>query len=329
MHVDRNASARMTIGSVGSTWALPFILLLVAVLAIGCVFFAYLCQWRQRAPAPDRRTPDHLPDTGQAQHLPPRDDEVEGRGAAMRREDAEAGSGVPARHAAAACDGAPEVLVAADALLAERPAEALPLFARATRLAPDCAAAWSGVASAQVALLQPDEALAAATRTLQLAPDDAAAWCSQSWALGCLRRYKPALVAAQHALALAPDDPSSWETQANALYCLRRYQEAVTSYEHALALAPERGTAWDGLADAQACLRRFDQALAAYEQVTTLDPTDMLAWANQADMLMRLRRSAEAVHAYDHALALDPDFVPARQGKDAALRALGHPPTAP
>ncbi|HET7291934.1 MAG TPA: tetratricopeptide repeat protein [Vicinamibacteria bacterium] len=104
------------------------------------------------------------------------------------------------------------LLLKASLLLETREGEAaLDLHERATRLAPESAEAWNGLARCLHALARDQEALSAAERARGLLPvgdnfrQASPVYLTLVWCLRELRRYKEALAAAEEGLERCPD----------------------------------------------------------------------------------------------------------------------------
>jgi tetratricopeptide (TPR) repeat protein len=121
------------------------------------------------------------------------------------------------------------------------------------------------------------EAVPLFERATQLAPRSFDAWANLGRAYGQMQQDGPALDADDHALSIDDKLPWVWSNKGAALRDLARYEEALAAYEQALTLDPKYVLAWNNKGNALHSLTRYEEALAAYEQATTLDPTNALA----------------------------------------------------
>nr|MBA2676973.1 tetratricopeptide repeat protein [Ktedonobacteraceae bacterium] len=138
-----------------------------------------------------------------------------------------------------------------------RHAEALPLFQRASQIAPQSFDAWFNLAYTLNKLHHYEAALSAHNRALSLQPNGNALWS--------LQRFQDALSAYNHALSLDPNFAVTWYSKGNALRNLQRFQDALAAFDHALSLDPNFTLAWYGKGNALWGLQRFQDALDAYD----------------------------------------------------------------
>lgn len=162
-------------------------------------------------------------------------------------------------------------------------------------------------------------------RATQLAPDNFDAWFNLGLARNEAHQYGKDIEAYDRALALKPNDAAIWYNKGIALYDLKRLDEALAVYERALALDPNYALAWDGKGTVLYELKRLDESLAAYECALARDPNFAFALHNKGFILSELKRHDEALAAYDRALALGLGQYEsfAWENKATALRALG------
>jgi Tfp pilus assembly protein PilF len=203
---------------------------------------------------------------------------------------------------------APQPTENAEALLARgkalsaqmKYAEALPLFQRATQLAPRSFDAWAnlGLAYSETGQHGPD--IDAYDRALALDAQQAWVWTGKSSALRALGRNEEAQAAHDRATTLAPTFTFPWNGNGNALPDLKRHEEA---YEQALTLDPTNALAWYNKGDTLYKLNRYEEALLAYNR--EFDRNDPMDWRAHALVYRALGRTAEAKAAERRAKELE------------------------
>jgi tetratricopeptide (TPR) repeat protein len=166
------------------------------------------------------------------------------------------------------------------------------------------------------------EAVPLFERATQLAPRSFDAWANLGRAYNETGRHGPDVDAYDHALALDSQQNWVWNNKGNALRDLKRPEEALTAYERAITLDPTFAIAWSGKGSALYDLKRYEEALAAYERAITLDPTNAVAWSGKGSALNNLKRYEEALAAYERALTLGETAL-RWNNKAYPLRALG------
>lgn len=219
-----------------------------------------------------------------------------------------------------------DLLTRGRALIAQKQfAEALPLFERATQLAPGSPTAWGNLGVVLNMLKHWQDALAAHDQSLALTPNYDVAWNNKGVALNNLGRYTEALVAYDRALALNPKNLNAWVAKGEMLYRLKRHKETLVALDRALALDDKLAGVWCNKGRVLNDLGRFRKALAASDRALALDDKLAWAWYNKGEALYRLKRFEEALVALNRALALDPNEAAAwaaLAGKGTALHAL-------
>jgi tetratricopeptide (TPR) repeat protein len=221
-------------------------------------------------------------------------------------------------------ESADDLIARGKALAAQKQyAEAVPLFERATQLAPGDFDAWFQLGYSQAELGRWQEALVAYDRALTITPSSAASWTNKGNALYSLKRYAEALAAYERALAIDDTLAIRWTGKGSALNGLKRYDEALMAYEHALTLDPSFVLAWISKGRVLENVGRYAEALPAYERATSLAADSAEYWNDRADALRKLGRHEEALTAYSRALELSPSLIIAWNNKAISLRALG------
>lgn len=148
------------------------------------------------------------------------------------------------------------------------------------------------------------QALPLFERATQLAPASFDAWANLGYTDNMLQRWLEGLAAHDCALALDPNSVVAWDNKGAALNGLGRSAEALVACERALALDPNYALAWIGKGAALNDLKRYAEALAAYDRALALDPNFAIAWTNKAIALRALGREAEAREAERRAKAV-------------------------
>ncbi len=195
-----------------------------------------------------------------------------------------------------ASESADDLITRGRALTAQsKYAEALPLFERATQLAPGSFDAFANLGYTFIQLDRGEKALPALERATTLDPDSVIAWYNKGWALDEIQRYEEALAAYDRALALDPNYTDAWNNKGMALYNLGDLDKALIAYERALNLDENFAIAWYNKGTVLENQKRYEEALSAYER--GFDPNDVRDWSGKARCLRALGRNAEAEEA--------------------------------
>lgn len=196
-------------------------------------------------------------------------------------------------------------------------------FARVTRLAPDHATAWLGLAKAYQQLNFSADALAACETAVRHAPGHADAWAVVGTLQAQQKQFADALSAYQSAVALNPGDAYLWIQIAETLKSLQRPEEALAAYERVLSIDhPTHPVIWHNKGSLLDGLERYEEALAAYDRALALAPALFPALVNKGNTLLRLNRYEESLAAFDEALRQAAQFYPAWHGRGMALLCL-------
>jgi tetratricopeptide (TPR) repeat protein len=221
-------------------------------------------------------------------------------------------------------DSAEELVARGKALEAQRrQSEALPLFERATQLAPQSFVAWANLGVTLNLLEKWQKALLAHERATTLDPNDALAWNNKGVALGSLKRVEEALAAFERATTLDPNNAMGWGNKGRTLRDLARYPEALDAFDRALAIDPTDSRAWSDRGRALSSLEHSEEAVTAFDRAATYDPNNSRAWSNKGLALTSLKRYEEALTAYERATTLDPKYGLAWNNKGNLLLRLG------
>jgi len=208
---------------------------------------------------------------------------------------------------------ADELLVlAARAMKARRPDQALEAAGRAVALAPDRTDAWLLLGGAALEAGHFGRAEQALARAAALAPDRPFIPAQRARALVALGRWREAAEAAALAENLGPTDPLTHDTLGCAWSHINLPDRALAHFEAATRARPDRPDFWFNLGGGLRFLGKLDAAEEAYERAISGAPR--LATAHLA--LAGLRRWSETRNhlARLRTLAGDPEI----QGIDAA-----------
>lgn len=153
-------------------------------------------------------------------------------------------------------------------------AEALPLFVRATQLAPAVALYWLNRSGAERRLRHTDDAIASARRAFTLAADNPLACQMLAELLRLNNRDGEALEVLRALDPSTPRDAQHWLLEGSALMALREWQEAAVAFLQVLQLKPAHIDAYMQLGFALANLRRYGEAAECFRTVTILEPAE-------------------------------------------------------
>jgi len=172
------------------------------------------------------------------------------------------------------------MLASADLLiLAGRPAEAIPVLARALERGADPREGLIVRSRAHDLLGKNRAAEADCHEAITLDPQD---WRAHHQ-LGLLHfrhgRYDEAIVPWAEVTRLCPDNAGAHRNLGGAYFHLDRYEEAIEGFRRSIAINPN-AMAYYNLATTLFFLERYEESLAAYEQAVDLNPSDPVAWGN-------------------------------------------------
>jgi len=162
---------------------------------------------------------------------------------------------------------------------------ALRFFEEATRLDPDYARAWAGLALVYAVL--------PINFTPLLAADEA---------------WERLEAAAARALALDPELAEVHAARGLALHFAWRWDEAETAFRRALELDPSHPTAHQWYGEHLAKLGRGDEGVASVRRAIALDPLSLVAHSDLGLVLMLSNRLPEAAAQWDATVRMDPAF---------------------
>lgn len=238
-----------------------------------------------------------------------------------------------ARRAWPSCAGAWLASAAVETVLARFPAS-LPLYAKASRLAPSAAyvPAWRGVARALDERSRRAEGLKAALadfdRALSLgaSPSFVAPWRAE------LRHDLDDRDGALADLSAIPaDDPSSlWaRVERGEILCeCGRVDEALKEFDRLVAERPKAGWAWALRGRTLATTGKAAEGLRDLDRAVRLAPDSAATRAWRSEALRRLGRYREALKDLDRATALDPRYTLAWVWRGRLKLLLGRPAAA-
>lgn len=152
--------------------------------------------------------------------------------------------------------------------------EALPLFVRATQLAPGVALYWLNRSGAERRLRHTDDAIASARRAFTLATDNPLACQMLAELLRLNNRDGEALEVLRALDPATPRDAQHWLLEGSALMALREWQQAAMAFLQVLQIKPAHIDAYMQLGFALANLRRFGEAAECFRTVTILEPAE-------------------------------------------------------
>ena len=194
-----------------------------------------------------------------------------------------------------------------DKWTAEEGSKSIDYFTEATRLDPEYALAYAGLADAYTALhglgvgvpaeLMP-KAKAAVARALEIDPELAEAYIAR----GLIRHfydwdYRGGNADFERAIALSPNSATAHHLYAKNLPVTLEFEKAFAEFEHALRLDPFSNGINKDLGETFYYARRFTEAIAQFERTLELEPGSPPA-------LMWLARSYEALGRQDEAVAV-------------------------
>jgi tetratricopeptide (TPR) repeat protein len=178
----------------------------------------------------------------------------------------------------------PDLIRAADALIARRPAEADALLrAVAARRPADPLVLWmQGDLASRAGRNAEAETLL--KRCLELAPGFTSARSAYALVLNWLERMPAVLAEADRLLVADPGNPLYRHLRASALYRLGEDAAAAEAYAAVLEAHPDSALTWMSYGHALKTLGRQAEAVAAYRRTLALDPTQGEAWWSLANL---------------------------------------------
>jgi protein O-GlcNAc transferase len=193
-------------------------------------------------------------------------------------------------------------------------------LARAVRLAPGHALAWTNLSIVALALARSAEAESHARQAIALDAANDAHWVNFGNALLQQGRWPEAAEAYRQAVARQPQNAAAWGNLATVAEQQGDLAAAQEAYERHLTLAPspEAAVMYAALLNRRA---QPQQAAHVLRQVVEQIPTMAAAWQELASALTLSGVPAEAEAAGRRALELDPASLRARQSLALALLA--------
>jgi protein O-GlcNAc transferase len=152
--------------------------------------------------------------------------------------------------------------------------EALPLFVRATQLAPGVALYWLNRSGAERRLHHAADAIASAREAFTLGTDNPLACQMLAELLRLNNRDAEALKVLRALDPATPRDAQHWLLEGSALMALREWQEAAVAFLQVLQLKPAHIDAYMQLGFALANLRRYGEAAECFRTVTMVEPAE-------------------------------------------------------
>jgi len=178
----------------------------------------------------------------------------------------------------------PDLIRAAEALIARRPAEADAILgAAAARRPGDPLVLWmQGDLASRTGRNAEAETLL--RRCLELAPAFTSARCAYALVLNWLERIPAVLAEAERLLAADPGNPLYRHLRASALYRLGEDAAAAEAYAAVLEAHPDSPLTWMSYGHALKTLGRQAEAVAAYRRALAHAPTLGEAWWSLANL---------------------------------------------
>jgi len=204
---------------------------------------------------------------------------------------------------------------------AGRHREALDLFQRFNKVAPDNAEGWRWNGDMQRILGNSSAAEAAYRRALELDPQNAALK-RLGTLLGQQGQHAEALDLFQQHNRVAPEDSEGWRLSGGSLLGLDRHGEAQADFLKALELNPH-SSALMGLGVVMDEMGRLREALDLFRRYNAIAPDDATGWRLTGLALEKLGRHQEAASAYRKGVALQDGDGYAWEGLGMSLEALG------
>lgn len=204
-----------------------------------------------------------------------------------------------------------------------RPAEAIILFRRASRLKPQDATIHNNIGNVLKQLGQQEAALESYEEALRLRPDYVDALGNKGRLLFALARFDAALGCYDKLLAITPDHIEAMIGRGNALIELCRYDAAISAFDRVLQINPDHAGALNNRGNALRLSQQFDAALICHDRAIILKPDQAEFHNNRGNTLRDLKRFSEALQAFDRALVLAPHYANAYSNRGNVLKDLG------
>ncbi len=175
------------------------------------------------------------------------------------------------------------------------------------KLAPDHPGALTYLGNAHAAMGQHEDAAKNYQRALRQAPNDAALLFNTGMSLNFAGKYKEAVEYFKKALNANPRHPHAHAGLGEALLAGGQVDEAIKHFTLALQSAPNLFLAHRGIANAYRFANKQDKAMEHFEQAMRLNPNDADSIASKASMVAKIGQSKEGIQLLDEALARMPD----------------------
>ncbi len=203
-----------------------------------------------------------------------------------------------------------------------RSAEAIEHLLIAQRFHPEKPEVMYNLSLALLRTHHPAEAIPLLQDLVQAKPDDVESLTHLGDAFVLQNRMTEAIPVYERAVRLKPDLPKVENNLGNALLSTGRIEESVAHFEQALRLKPDDIEPHYNLGLVLAHLGRLPEAIRHDETVLRLRPDDAAAHLNLGDALLQAGQPREAASHFQEALRLDPSLTDARDGLEAARRAM-------
>jgi tetratricopeptide (TPR) repeat protein len=203
-----------------------------------------------------------------------------------------------------------------------RSAEAIEHLAIAWKFHPDRPEVMYNLSLALLRTHRPAEAIPLLEQLVRVKPDDIEGLSHLGDALVVLQRVPEAIPYYERAAQLEPGRATLQNNLGNALLSTGRLEEGAAHLEQAVRLDPDSVEAHFNLGLVLAHLGRLPEAIRHAEIVVRLEPNDASAQANLGATLLQAGRTQEAALHFQEALRMDPRLTEARDGLEAARRAM-------
>ena len=206
-----------------------------------------------------------------------------------------------------------------------RPAEALPSYLEAVRLAPRHAGAHSGLGNVYLSLGRIDAAIAQLSEALRLSPDSVDDHISIGIALNRQGKSDEAAAQLLAALRLNPDSAIGHYNLGNVYAGAGKLEEALAQFKETIRLQPDYAEAHYNLGMALASQGMQPGAIDEFRAAIRLKPDYARAHNNLGSALARLGRIDEAITHFSEALRIDRGFEEARRNLEYATALKNNP----
>jgi tetratricopeptide (TPR) repeat protein len=175
--------------------------------------------------------------------------------------------------------------------------EAVPLFERATQLAPTHQQAWNDLGLSHLRLGNYDQAVSAFRKQLEINPLDEHANDYLGLALEQQQKFSEAFAAFRKQIQMNPIDPVAHAALGGMLLEQQEYSQAAPELDKATILSPENAGLQVSLGRAYLNTGENEKALAAFEKAAALSPTPAV-WNDISYNLADRKFDLDKAHQY-------------------------------